>query len=59
MENIVLVDEVFRTSRDLPMNYISRTHVDDLFVDSLAKQTHIVIYGSSKQGRHRYGKKLT
>ncbi|MCA2491506.1 MULTISPECIES: hypothetical protein [Vibrio] len=57
MENIVLVDEVFRTSRDLPMNYISRAHVDDLFVDSLAKQTHIVIHGSSKQGKTSLRKK--
>ncbi|WP_305841856.1 hypothetical protein [Photobacterium leiognathi] len=57
MENIVLVDEVFRTSRDLPKNYISRKHVDDLFVDSLAKETHIVIHGSSKQGKTSLRKK--
>ena len=57
MENIVLVDEVFRTSRDLPKNYISRKHVDDLFIDSLAKETHIVIHGSSKQGKTSLRKK--
>ncbi|EGR0892576.1 hypothetical protein EOE71_18745, partial [Vibrio cholerae] len=57
MESIVLVDEVFRTSRDLPYNYISRTHVDDLFVESLAKQTHIVVHGSSKQGKTSLRKK--
>ncbi|HDG1726961.1 TPA: hypothetical protein PFE81_003537 [Vibrio cholerae] len=57
MENIVLVDEVFRTSRDLPQNYISRSHVDDLFVESLAKQTHIVVHGSSKQGKTSLRKK--
>ncbi|MGY3959512.1 hypothetical protein [Aeromonas popoffii] len=51
MENVVLVDAVFRTSRDLPMNYISRPHVDDIFINSLAKETHIVIHGSSKQGK--------
>lgn len=57
MENIVLVDEVFRTSRDLPKNYISREHVDDLFIDSLAKETHVVIHGSSKQGKTSLRKK--
>ncbi len=57
LENIVLVDEVFRTSRGLPKNYISRAHVDDLFIDSLAKQTHIVIHGSSKQGKTSLRKK--
>ncbi|ENM3811205.1 hypothetical protein NYD84_003492, partial [Vibrio cholerae] len=57
MESIVLVDEVFRTSRDLPQNYISRSHVDDLFVESLAKQTHIVVHGSSKQGKTSLRKK--
>lgn len=57
MENIVLVDEVFRTSRDLPKNYISRKHVDDLFIDSLTKDTHVVIHGSSKQGKTSLRKK--
>lgn len=57
MENIVFVDEVFRTSRDLPMNYISRPHVDDLFINSLVKNTHIVIHGSSKQGKTSLRKK--
>lgn len=53
----MLVDEVFRTSRDLPKNYISRKHVDDLFIDSLAKETHVVIHGSSKQGKTSLRKK--
>lgn len=57
MENIVLVDEVFRTSRDLPKNYISRSHVDDLFIDTLIKETHIIIHGSSKQGKTSLRKK--
>ncbi|WP_137225757.1 hypothetical protein [Shewanella sp. MEBiC00475] len=57
MDNLVLVDEVFRTSRDLPKNYISRKHVDDLFIDSLAKETHVVIHGSSKQGKTSLRKK--
>jgi len=57
LENIVLVDEVFRTSRELPKNYISRKHVDDLFINSLAKETHVVIHGSSKQGKTSLRKK--
>ncbi len=39
------------------MNYISRPHVDDLFINSLVKNTHIVIHGSSKQGKTSLRKK--
>jgi len=57
MENIVLIDDVFKTSRGLPENYIYRKHVDELFLTSLTKGNHIVIYGSSKQGKTSVRKK--
>lgn len=45
------VDEVFGIARDLPVNYVPRKQVDETFVNSLAKDRHIVVYGSSKQGK--------
>ena len=44
-------DEVFGISRDLPLNYTDRPKVDQLLVDNLTRAKHIVIYGSSKQGK--------
>lgn len=43
--------EVFGISRDLPLNYVARDDVDGRLVDSLTRDKHIVIYGSSKQGK--------
>jgi len=43
--------DVFGIGRDLPLNYISRTTVDELLVNSLTRDKHLVIYGSSKQGK--------
>lgn len=45
------VDDVFGVSRDLPLNYVVRNNVDGKFIDSLSRNQHIVIYGSSKQGK--------
>ncbi len=50
-------DDVFGVSRDLPENYVSRPKVDETFIDSLARNQHIVIYGSSKQGKTSLRKK--
>lgn len=44
-------DAVFGVSRELPLNYVSREAVDGKLIDSLSRQQHIVIYGSSKQGK--------
>ena len=44
-------DEVFGISRDLPLNYQERDSADRVLVDSLTRDRHIVIYGSSKQGK--------
>lgn len=45
------VYEIFKTSRDVPANYVQRDHVDDVFIETLLQENHIVIYGSSKQGK--------
>jgi len=44
-------DEVFGISRDLPLNYVDRKNVDEKLIDNLTREKHIVIYGSSKQGK--------
>lgn len=46
-----LTDEVFGIGRDLPLNYVSRETADDLLMDNLPRGRHLVIYGSSKQGK--------
>lgn len=47
----LLTDEVFGISRDLPLNYISRESADEVLVNNLSRDRHLVIYGSSKQGK--------
>lgn len=43
--------EVFGIARDVPLNYVTREKVDGLLIDSLTRDKHLVIYGSSKQGK--------
>ena len=50
-KKVYRLDEVYGVSRDLPLNYVSRDNVDDQFVNSLATDKHIVVFGSSKQGK--------
>jgi hypothetical protein len=50
-EKVNRTSDVYGITRDIPLNYIVRSSVDDLFIDSLARDKHIVIYGSSKQGK--------
>ncbi|MFV5661589.1 hypothetical protein VXR58_15485 [Acinetobacter pittii] len=45
------IDDVFKVARQLPLNYIERDHVDNKFIDALTQDCHIVIHGSSKQGK--------
>ncbi|QKV80236.1 hypothetical protein [Amycolatopsis sp. Hca4] len=45
------VDEVFGISRELPMNYVERDKVDNKLFLALNQNHHIVIHGSSKQGK--------
>ncbi len=43
--------DVFGINRDLPLNYTTRESADNLLIDSLTRDKHLVIYGSSKQGK--------
>ncbi len=43
--------EVFGISRELPLNYTIRESADEKLVSNLTREKHIVIYGSSKQGK--------
>ncbi len=45
------LSDVYGISRELPLNYVPRDGVDGVFVDSLTRDKHIVVYGSSKQGK--------
>ncbi len=44
-------DEVFGITRQLPLNYVERETVDKKLREELDAGHHIVIYGSSKQGK--------
>lgn len=44
-------DDVYGISRDLPLNYVSRPSADDRLIENLTRRKHIVIHGSSKQGK--------
>lgn len=44
-------NDVYGIGRELPLNYVSRKEVDDWFVSNLTRDKHIIIYGSSKQGK--------
>ena len=44
-------DAVYGITRDVPLNYVTRVNVDDKLVDNLTRQKHLVVYGSSKQGK--------
>mgnify|MGYP003828459151 CR=1 FL=1 len=48
--------DVFGIQRDLPLNYIER-QADKVLLDSLDRSHHVVIYGSSKQGKTSLRKK--
>jgi hypothetical protein len=45
------VDDVYGITREVPMNYTNRDSVDGAFIENLARDKHIVVYGSSKQGK--------
>jgi hypothetical protein len=45
------VDEVFGINRELPLNYVERDSADHVLINNLARNQHLVIYGSSKQGK--------
>lgn len=43
--------DVYGISRELPLNYVVRPSVDGSLINNLTRDKHIVIYGSSKQGK--------
>ncbi len=43
--------DVFGVSRELPLTYTERKLVDGKLVDNLTRDKHVIIYGSSKQGK--------
>lgn len=46
------LDDVYGlTRRRLPLTYVERKQVDARFINELGRDNHIVIYGSSKQGK--------
>lgn len=45
------LNEVYGTSRNVPATYVSRTDVDERFLNDITRDKHIVIHGSSKQGK--------
>ena len=44
-------DAVYGISRDVPLNYTTRPAVDERLIDNLTREKHLVVYGSSKQGK--------
>ena len=49
--NVVKLRDAFGVGREVPLNYVTRPEVDGKFIDSLSRDKHVVIYGSSKQGK--------
>jgi hypothetical protein len=47
----IRLSEVYGIARDLPKNYVPREKIDGTLMESLTRDKHIVIYGSSKQGK--------
>lgn len=50
-EVIHKLSDVYGISRDVPLNYVPRDTVDGALVASLTRDKHLVIFGSSKQGK--------
>ena len=43
--------DVYGIGRELPLNYVARKAVDEYFVSNLTRDKHVIIFGSSKQGK--------
>src|SRR4051812_23004911 len=50
-EQMNLTADVFGVSRDVPTSYVERDHVDDKLIENLTRDKHVIIFGSSKQGK--------
>lgn len=51
MERVNNLADVYGTSRNTPLTYVNRSEVDDRFLNDITRDKHIVIHGSSKQGK--------
>ncbi len=51
VERVLKLRDVYGVARDLLENYVERKDVDPVFVGSLGRDKHVVVYGSSKQGK--------
>ena len=51
MAGVKKLTEVYGTSRAIPLTYTVREHVDHRFLNDLTRDKHIVVHGSSKQGK--------
>ena len=49
--SIFSVTDVYGMNRDLPLNYVEREYADNLLLESLQRSQHLIIHGSSKQGK--------
>ncbi|RXT00970.1 hypothetical protein [Ammoniphilus sp. CFH 90114] len=47
----IYVNQVFGVSKDMVLSYVEREEVDVEFNRAAASDKHIVVYGSSKQGK--------
>jgi Cdc6-like AAA superfamily ATPase len=50
-EKVLLTNQVFGVSNEAIETYIEREEVDNLFLEAISTNKHIVIYGASKQGK--------
>ncbi|WP_205956100.1 hypothetical protein [Pseudoxanthomonas winnipegensis] len=50
-EAIHKTSDVYGIQRDIPLNYVSRKTADDALIENLTRDKHLVIFGSSKQGK--------
>lgn len=50
-ERVNKARDVFGVGREMPLNYVERAEVDGRFLESPTRDKHVVIYGSSKQGK--------
>lgn len=48
---MVLLENVFGVSADPVLSYVERVEIDGKFTEALKTPKHIVVYGSSKQGK--------
>lgn len=51
VEKILFTQRVYGISNSYVDSYVSRKDVDDKFLDGLRSDRHIIVYGSSKQGK--------